>query len=167
MCKEGPKNKTVEVENAETVYNEEKNRRISLRASMTKNIKRLEGSIQEFSELKVLDLPDGDFNGNGRKYCYRQATYSKMETLNESLVNKLILVDRVSKVEDLEKAVDDLNGALETYYEKWIRVKTGPTAIFWHFGAFFMPPSNNVEPHIELRGSLLTMKKKKFQIFFL
>ena len=40
------------------------------------------------------------------------------------LVSKLILVDKVSKVEDMEKAVDNLNGALETYYEKWMAVKT-------------------------------------------
>ena len=53
-----------------------------------------------------------------------------MKLLNESLVNKLILIDRVSrrtwrKQEDMEKSVDDLNGALKTYYENWMTVKTG------------------------------------------
>ena len=42
----------------------------------------------------------------------------KMETLSEYLFNKLILVDRVTKVTDMEKAIDHLKGALEAYYEK-------------------------------------------------
>ena len=47
-----------------------------------------------------------------------KAAYMKMETLSEYLFNKLILVDRVTKVTDMEKAVEDLNGAIEAYYEQ-------------------------------------------------
>lgn len=40
--------------------------------------------------------------------------------------NKLILVDRVSNLEDMERVV---YGVLETYYEKWMTVKTGKDEI--------------------------------------
>ena len=52
---------------------------------------------------------------------------SKIELLNESLVNKLILVNRVSKHKDMEKAVDHLSRALETHSKKWMTAKTGNT----------------------------------------
>ena len=38
-----------------------------------------------------------------------KVTYSKMKNLSVFLVNKLILVARVSKMADMEKAVDGLN----------------------------------------------------------
>ena len=44
-----------------------------------------------------------------------KTNYNKIELLNKVLVQKLILVDRVSKVDDREKAMDDLSGVLETY----------------------------------------------------
>ena len=50
-------------------------------------------------------------------------TYSKMEELNKSLLQKLILVDRTNKAKDIEKAVLDLTAQLETYFEKWVTVK--------------------------------------------
>ena len=34
-------------------------------------------------------------------------SYSKMEILNDSLINNLILVDRTNKVQDMEKPEDD------------------------------------------------------------
>ena len=57
-------------------------------------------------------------NGKAIKY-----TYSQMEELNKSLLQKLILVDRANKVKDIEKAVLDLTAQLETYFEKWVTVK--------------------------------------------
>ena len=44
---------------AERAYNEEKIRRRSTKTSMTKNLKKLEISLQEFLELEELTLPDG------------------------------------------------------------------------------------------------------------
>ena len=90
---------------------------------MSKNIKKLELSFQEFVVLEDLNLPDWSFlkvateikqNGKAIKY-----TYSSMEELNKSLLQKLILVDRANKV----KAVLDLTAQLETYFEKWVTVK--------------------------------------------
>ena len=100
MSRVGPENKTVELE-AERFYNEEKIRMRSTKASMTKTIKRLEGSFQEFSYLKGVDLADGGLLkiAMERKdnVVAVKVTYSKMKNLSVFLVNKLILVTRVSR----------------------------------------------------------------------
>ena len=62
----------------------------------------------------------------------------KMETLSEYLFNKLILVDRVTKVTDMEKAIDHLKGALEVYYEKWMTGKNKNAEILRKADALLM-----------------------------
>ena len=44
-------------------------------------------------------------------------SYSRMESVNEILLQKLILV-RAGKVEDAEKALDELMTTLQQYCEK-------------------------------------------------
>ena len=38
-----------------------------------------------------------------------------------------------------------------------------PQLFFWLFGGFFMPPSDNVEPQIELGGHYLPCREKIFE----
>ena len=42
-----------------------------------------------------------------------------MELINEVLVKKLIMLDRSGGVPDVEKSMEELNNALEQYWEKW------------------------------------------------
>ena len=45
-----------------------------------------------------------------------KGTCSNMEILNDSLMEKLILLDKTNEAEDMQKSVDDLSSQLETYF---------------------------------------------------
>ena len=107
MFKEVSENKMARVENAETAYNEEKCLIRTTKAITSKNITRHEVSLEEFNALEEFDLPDGGLLKIAKEIEENVATvkttYMKMETLNEPLVKKLILMDKVTKVPDMEK----------------------------------------------------------------
>ena len=44
--------------------------------------------------------------------------YKRIETTNEILLEKLIVLDRGGKVPDVEVSMDELNNTVETYWEK-------------------------------------------------
>ena len=97
---------------------------MSVKTSVSKNLKKLENSIKEFKELENMNLPEGGLvkiaSESQENIDIVKAGYN-----NKILVEKFILVDRNSKVEDLDKSVDDLNVALEAFYEKWQLLKQG------------------------------------------
>ena len=72
----------------------------------------MKSAIQEFSVLEGLDLPESMVRGTVEVQEHMDAfktNYTRMEHLNEILKEKLILVDRTSLVDDLEKSLADLS----------------------------------------------------------
>ena len=103
-----------------------------------------------------MDLPDGgllkvamEIEDNVKAI---NDTYSKMEILNDSLMEKLILVDRTNKLKDMEKAVDDLTSQLETYFEKCVKVKTDNVGILRKTGGILLAGSASSTPVSNLGG---------------
>ena len=95
---------------------------------MTKKIKRLENAIADFEELKQMDLSNKDLVGAAKEVIESRdaakEAYTRIEKTNEILVEKLIVLDRVGKVPKVEAAMDELNNAVDTYWEKWEAVRT-------------------------------------------
>ena len=64
-----------------------------------------------------MDLPNKDMQGAAREIdeCRSavKEAYTKMETINEQLTKKLILLDRTGNVPDAEKSLAELTNALE------------------------------------------------------
>merc|ERR1711954_487891 len=48
----------------------------------------------------------------------------RIEDTNAKLEAKLIVLDRIGKVPDVDKAMTELNNAVEAYWEKWEMVRT-------------------------------------------
>ena len=98
-------------------FQEEKLKMSYGKASMTKKIKRLENALTDFKELDLMDLPNKDMQEAAREVdeCRSavKEAYTKMETINEQLTKKLILLDRTGNVPDAEKSLAELTNALE------------------------------------------------------
>ena len=89
---------------------------------MTKKIKRLENANADFEELKQMDISNKDLVGAAKEVIESRdaakEAYKRIETTNEILLEKLIVLDRGGKVPDVEVSMDELNNAVETYWEK-------------------------------------------------
>ena len=89
--------------------------------------KRLYLDIEEFKEWDELDLPDKNLQKVAAEVdeCMISIknSYTKIEGLNEVLIQKLILFDRAGKVENAEKFLNELSNALQEYLEKWALIK--------------------------------------------
>ena len=113
MSKETTEDKVAAPGDLGRAYTEEKLRMRSAKAVMSKNIMKL--------EQKGLNLPNGSLLKVATEIEQNveavKDSYSKMEELNESLLQKLILVDRANKINDVEKAVDELTAP---YFEKCV-----------------------------------------------
>ena len=70
-----------------------------------------------------MDLPSKDMRGAAKKVVESRNTvkeaYHRIESTNEQLTKKLIVLDRPGKVPDVEKSMSELTNALEEYWQKW------------------------------------------------
>ena len=75
-----------------------------------------------------MEVENKDLVGAAREIdeCKEEAkvAYKKIEDINAKLEAKLIVLDRIGKVPDVDKAMTELNDALEAYWEKWETVRT-------------------------------------------
>ena len=110
-------------------YEEEKIRMKTAKTLMTKKIKRLENAISDYEELKKMNVPSKDLVGAAKEIieCREAAkdAYKRIEDTNSKLEAKLILLDRVGKVPDIDKSMTELTEACQSYWEKWEAVRTG------------------------------------------
>ena len=113
----------------EREFNEEKLKMRTAKTLMTKKIKRLENAIADFEELKQMDISNKDLVGAAKEVIESRdaakEAYTRIEKTNEILVEKLIVLDRVGKVPNVEVSMDELNNAVETYWQKWEAVRMG------------------------------------------
>ena len=84
----------------------------SVKALMTKKIKRLESALSDYEELKKMDVENKDLVGAAREIaeCKEEAkvAYKRIEDTNAKLEAKLIVLDRIGKVPDVDKAMMEL-----------------------------------------------------------
>ena len=110
-------------------YNEEKLRMKTVKTLMTKKIKRSENAIADFEELKQMDIPNKDLVGAAKEVieCRDAAkeAYKRIEATNEILTQKLIVLDSVGKVPNVEESMNELTNAVELYWEKWEAMRMG------------------------------------------
>ena len=103
-------------------FDEEKLKMRTAKTLMTKKIKRLENAIADFEELKQMDISNKDLVGAAKEVIESRddakEAYKRIETPNEILLEKLIVLDRGGKVPDVEVSMDELNNTVETYWEK-------------------------------------------------
>ena len=89
-------------------YEEEKIRMKSAKTLMTKKIRRLENALSDYEELKKMDVENKDLEGAAKEIieCKEAAkvAYKRIEDTNSKLEAKLIVLDRVGKVPDFDKA---------------------------------------------------------------
>ena len=120
-------------------YDEEKIRMKSAKTLMTKKIKRLETALTDYEELKEMEMENKDLVGAAREIdeCKEEAkiAYKKIEEINAKLEAKLIVLNRIGKVPDVDKAMVELSDALEAYWEKWERVRTSNKLILMEVDA--------------------------------
>ena len=110
-------------------YEEEKLRMKTAKTLMTKKIKRLENAITDYEELKMMDVPNKDLVGAAREIieCRDAAkeAYKRIEDTNLKLETKLILLDRVGKVPNIDESMTELTEACQLYWEKLEAVRMG------------------------------------------
>ena len=110
-------------------FDEEKLKMRTAKTLMTKKIKRLENAIADFEELKQMDISNKDLVGAAKEVIESRddakEAYKRIETPNEILLEKLIVLDRGGKVPDVEVSMDELNNAVEKYWEKWEAIRMG------------------------------------------
>ena len=130
-------------------YDEEKIRMKSAKTLMTKKIKRLETALTDYEELKKMERENKDLVGAAREIdeCKEEAkiAYKKIEDINAKLEAKLIVLDRIGKVPDVDKAMTELNDALETYWEKWETVRTSNKLILMEVDAAMKTVGTSVQ----------------------
>ena len=87
-------------------YDEEKLRMKTAKTMMTKKIKRSENARFDYEELKMMDIPNKDLVGAAKEVieCRDAAkeAYKRIENTNLKLETKLILLDRVGKVPNID-----------------------------------------------------------------
>ena len=108
-------------------YNEGKLKMKTDKTMMTKKLKRLETAIADFVELQQMDIPKEDLVGAAKEVVEcrdaAKAAYNKIEATNEVLKKRLVELNRVGKVPNVEEAMNELTNALETYWDKWESVR--------------------------------------------
>ena len=79
-------------------FNEEKLKMRTAKTLMTKKIKRLENANADFEELKQMDISNKDLVGAAKEVIESRdaakEAYKRIETTNEILLEKLIVLDR-------------------------------------------------------------------------
>ena len=83
--------------------------------------------MADFVELQQMDIPKEDLVGAAKevaecRYAAKEA-YNKIEATNEVLKKRLVELNRVGKVPNVEEAMNELTNALETYWDKWESVR--------------------------------------------
>ena len=110
-------------------YDEEKLRMKTAKTLMTKKMKCLENAIADYEELKQMDIPNKDLVGAAKEVieCRDAAkeAYKRIEATNEILTQKLIVLDSVGKVPNVEESMNELTNAVELYWEKWEAMRMG------------------------------------------
>ena len=95
---------------------------------MTKKVKRLETALTDYQELKGLEIENKDLVGAAKEVdeCKEEAklAYKKIEEINARLEEKLVVLNRIGKVPEVDKALAELSEALEMYWDKYEAVRT-------------------------------------------
>ena len=99
MAKEGDQTDSKEEKtDPERDYQEEKLKMSLSKALMTKKIPRLDNAISDFKDLQLMDLPSRDMQGAAKEVVECKdavkETYNRIESTNEQLTKKLIVLDR-------------------------------------------------------------------------
>ena len=100
-------------------FDEEKIRMKTAKGMMTRTVRRLETALADYSDLKGLEIENKDFVGVAREVSESmeeaKTAYKKMEQINSRLEEKLVTLNRIGKVADVDKALGELGEALEQY----------------------------------------------------
>ena len=95
---------------------------------MTRAVRRLETAIDDYNEFKNLELDKKDFVAVSREVSESledsKAAYKKMESINARLEEKVVELNELEKVPDVNKTLAELGEALEQYWMKFEAVRT-------------------------------------------
>ena len=98
------------------------------KAMMTRTVRRLETALADYSDLKGLEIENKDFVGAAKEVSESmeeaKTAYKKMEEINARLEEKLVVLNRIGKVTEVDKALGELSEALEQYWSKYEAVRT-------------------------------------------
>ena len=127
--KGGPEKKDeVPPDEATKEFNAEKIRMRTAKAAMTRAVRRLETAIDDYNEFKDLELDNKDFVAVSREVSESleesKAAYKKMESINSRLEEKVVELNELEKVPDVNKTLAELGEALEQYWMKFEAVRT-------------------------------------------
>ena len=130
-AKGGPENKEeVQPIDASRDFEEEKIRMKTAKATMTRTVKRLETALADYTDLKSLEIENKDFVGIAKEVSESmneaKIAYKKMEEINTRLAEKLVMLNRIGKVADVDvdKALGDLSEAMDQYWSKYEAVRS-------------------------------------------
>ena len=105
-------------------FQDEKMRMAAAKGTMTRKIQRLETALTDLKDLDKLDSTSIEclhgiaYEVNEIRSDVKE-TYMKMESINEILEKKLLLLDRVRGVPDVQTSLDDQSNVLGEYWGKW------------------------------------------------
>ena len=109
-------------------FDEEKIRMKTAKGMMTRTVRRLETALADYSDLKRLEIENKDFVGVAREVSESmeeaKTAYKKMELINSRLEEKIVTLNRMGKVQDMDKTLVELGEALEQYWSKYEAVRT-------------------------------------------
>ena len=128
-AKGGPENKDeVQPIDASRDFEEEKIRMKTAKATMTRTVRRLETALADNTDLKSLEIENKDFVGIAKEVSESmneaKIAYKKMEEINTRLAEKLVMLNRIGKVADVDKALGDLSEAMDQYWSKYEAVRS-------------------------------------------
>ena len=90
-------------------YEEEKLRMRTAKTLMTKEVKKLETALTDYQELKELEIENKDLVGAAKEVdeCKEEvkSAYKKIEEINARLEEKLVVLNRIGKVPEGDKAL--------------------------------------------------------------
>ena len=114
--KVGPEKKDeVTPDEAEKEFNAEKLRLRTAKSAMTRAVRRLETAIDDYNEFKNLELDKKDFVAVSREVSESledsKAAYKKMESINARLEEKVVELNELEKVPDVNKTLAELGEA--------------------------------------------------------
>ena len=126
--KAGPENKDeIPPDEATKEFNAEKIRMRTAKATMTRAVRRLETAINDYNEFKDLEVDNKDFVAVSREVSESleesKAAYKKMESINTRLEEKVVELNELEKVPDVNKTLAELGEALEQYWMKYEAVR--------------------------------------------
>ena len=100
-------------------FDDEKIRMRTAKATMTRAVKRLETALGEYSDLKGLQIDNKDFVAVAKEVSESfedaKTAYKKMELINSRLEEKIVTLNRLGKVPDVDKTLGELGEALEQW----------------------------------------------------